>query len=75
MYTNVTNYNQDENLIAVTEKVVTRGNADYRTVYIPKGAGNGISIPKRGELKLDYAKVAEAQAQANRIRFDFTGQA
>lgn len=74
MYTNVTNYNQDETLEAKNETVVVRGIRSTRTVYVPKGSNNGIAIPKRGELKLDMAKVAAASAWANQIRFDFVNE-
>lgn len=73
MYTKVTNYDQDETLEPIIEKVVTRGNADYRTVYVPKGTYGGVAIPARNNgLNLDVSKIAAAQAWSDQIKTDLS---
>ena len=76
-YTKVTNYDEDPNFEAITETIVNSHThaIDTRTIYVKKGTYGGVAIPKRKpEFNLDLSDVEEAQAHADKIRKDLSGE-
>lgn len=72
MFTNVTNYSNNENLEAREEIICANGTTTTRTYYVERNTPQRVQIPTRETaLVLDLNKIAELQQWHNELMGKF----